>query len=51
MQQTDGRSGATKLISSRIDRAGVGGALSPVRLDVLLTFRAHDQRWAWRIPR
>jgi len=29
----------------------VGGALSPVRLDVLLTFRAHDQRWAWHIPR
>jgi multiple sugar transport system permease protein len=25
--------------------------LSPVRLDVLLTFRAHDQRWAWHIPR
>jgi hypothetical protein len=37
-----------------IDSAGcstMGGALSPVRLDVLLTFRAHDQRWAWHIPR
>ena len=36
-----------------IDRAGrstMGGALSPGRLDVLLTFRAHDQRWAWHIP-
>jgi len=37
-----------------IDRAGcstMGRELSPVRLDVLLTFRAHDQRWAWHIPR
>jgi hypothetical protein len=37
-----------------IDRAGcstMGGASSSVRLDVLLTFRAHDQRWAWHIPR
>ena len=37
-----------------LDRAGcstMGRELSPVRLDVLLTFRAHDQRWAWHIPR
>ena len=37
-----------------IDRAScstMGGALSPVRLEVLLTFRADDQRWAWHIPR
>jgi hypothetical protein len=37
-----------------IDRTGcstMGGALSPVRLDVLLTFHGHDQRWAWHIPR
>jgi len=37
-----------------LDRAGcstMGRELSPVCLDVLLTFRVHDQRWAWHIPR
>ena len=29
----------------------MGGAINRIRLDVLLTFRGHDQRWAWHIPR